>query len=96
MEMIEVKANTVLKALEGAYKVYSEIDNRDRKLRLEGFCNAYEQIIYKYNPQFITDVEELKNKYNLQSSDIDTNYDEPVWTRNLINTQKLRTKIKKK
>lgn len=87
--MMEIPPEFVLKTLQNAYEKYDIYIDTDKTkaLKIYGFCDGLEKLIYKFAPEFTEEVQSMRSRCSIveiKLKNSSTNLEEPTWLRNNI------------
>jgi len=82
--MLQIPEEFILKTLENAYiqyDKYSTVGDREKALKIYGFCDGLEKIIYRFAPDYSKQVKSMKAQSKISDEMIENdlvNLDEPT------------------
>ena len=82
--MMQIPPEFILGTLKNAYIKYNSIRDTEQGLKVYGFCDGLEKLVFKFAPEYTQEIQQMKKKYNIspkKSNSDDINLDEPTWTR---------------
>jgi hypothetical protein len=84
--MIQIEEEFILNTLRHAYEKYNFYKDKDKEktLKIYGFCDSLEKLIYKFSPGYADQVKSLREEYGITKEKIDSDVDleVPTWLRN--------------
>lgn len=81
--MMQIPPEFIINTLKNGYSQYNETKDEERRLKIYGFCDGLERLLYKFAPQYTQEVKDLQKQFSITKTvNIDTlNLDEPTWMR---------------